>query len=74
MSKEPEIPVRGNIVDPDVNTPTGYYLESVKIKPHYDDEFDITNMVAFFNISEIGSSGWKINLYADNTNNALKVQ
>jgi len=52
MSKEPEIPVRGNIVDPDVNTPTGYYLESVKIKPHYDDEFDITNMVAFFNISE----------------------
>ena len=52
MSKEPEIPVRGNIVDPDVNTPTGYYLESVKIKPHNDDEFDITNMVAFFNISE----------------------
>ena len=52
MSKEPEIISRGNIVDPDVNTPTGYYLESVKIKPHYDDEFDITNMVAFFNISE----------------------
>ena len=33
-----------------------------------------TTTLPVFNISEIGSSGWKVNLYADNTNNALKVQ
>ena len=33
-----------------------------------------TTTLPVFNISEIGSSGWKINLSADNTNNALKVQ
>lgn len=33
-----------------------------------------TTTLPIFNISEIGSSGWKINLYADDTNNALKVQ
>lgn len=33
-----------------------------------------TTTLPVFNISEIGSSGWRVNLYADNTNNALKVQ
>jgi hypothetical protein len=33
-----------------------------------------TTTLPVFNISEIGSSGWKLNLYADNTNNALNVQ
>lgn len=33
-----------------------------------------TTTLPVFNISEIGSSGWKLNLYADNTNNALTVQ
>ena len=33
-----------------------------------------TTTLPIFNISEIGSSGWKLNLYADNTNNALNVQ
>lgn len=33
-----------------------------------------TTTLPVFNISEIGSSGWKINLYPDNTNKALKIQ
>tara|TARA_R100000951_G_scaffold24657_1_gene20917 strand:+ start:4241 stop:5767 length:1527 start_codon:yes stop_codon:yes gene_type:complete len=33
-----------------------------------------TTTLPLFNISELGSSGWRVNLYADNTKKALKVQ
>jgi len=33
-----------------------------------------TTTLPLFNISELGSSGWRVNLYADDTTKALKVQ